>query len=247
MKKLYKNEIITLKSPLYRSLLLQTSKGLLVILMLTGILGLSSREKPSGSDETIIWKLENPALIGGFSSKVLGSPQIVHDQTGTAIAFDGVDDGIIIPNNPVMRWQQFTVEVLFKPAADGPVAPRFVHFEDSTGNRGTIEARITPHGLWYLDTFLKNGKTNKGLTLIDSTHLHPCAQWYWVSLVYDGEKMTHYVNAVKELEGKIELEPMTTGQISLGVRLNKVNWFKGLIKEIRFHPSALQKEALQHF
>lgn len=41
-----------------------------------------------------------------------------------------------------------------------------------------------------------------------------------------GKKMSHYINAVKELEGEIEFSPMNTGQISLGMRLNKVNWFK---------------------
>ena len=31
----------------------------------------------------------------------------------------------------------------------------------------------------------------------------------------------------------------TKGNISLGVRLNKVNWFKGQIREIRFHSEVL--------
>lgn len=234
-----------MKKSLTIGMLHKAWKGLLIALLLTSTLGLLSGKKPSDSNKTIIWKLDNPALVGGFTPTILGAPQIVHDQTGMALAFDGVDDGLIIPTNPVMGWNKFTIEVLFKPASDGPAAPRFVHFQDSIGNRGTIEARITPQDDWYLDTFLKNGKTNKGLTLIDSTNLHPCDQWYWVSLVYDGEKMTHYVNAVKELEGKTDLIPMSAGQISLGVRLNQVNWFKGVIKEIRFHPAALDKQALQ--
>jgi len=32
---------------------------------------------------------------------------------------------------------------------------------------------------------------------------------------------------------------MTKGNISLGVRLNKVKWFKGQIREIRFHSEVL--------
>jgi hypothetical protein len=96
-----------------------------------------------------------------------------------------------------------------------------------------------------MDTFLKNGKTNKGLTLIDSTILHKADQWYWAAMVYDGKKMTSYVNSKKELEGTIDIPPMTTGDISMGVRLNKVNWYKGLIKEIRFHSSPLDTSTMQ--
>jgi hypothetical protein len=64
---------------------------------------------------------------------------------------------------------------------------------------------------------------------------------------YDGKKMTSFVNGKKELEGELNLSAMTDGKISLGVRLNKVDWFKGQIKEIRFHPEALQPQSLQHF
>jgi len=64
---------------------------------------------------------------------------------------------------------------------------------------------------------------------------------------YDGKKMTSFVNGKKELEGKFNFSVMTKGNISLGVRLNKVDWFKGQIKEIRFHPEALQPQGLQRF
>ncbi|MDB5249422.1 MAG: hypothetical protein JWQ40_3816 [Segetibacter sp.] len=196
--------------------------------------------------ETITWKIQDPKLVGTYRPQILGNPAITKEPTATSLSFNGVNDGLIIPTIPIEGWSRFTIEVLFKPAGDGPSAPRFVHFQDKESNRGTIEVRVTPKGQWYLDTFLKNGKTNDGLTLIDSTILHPTDKWYWAALVYDGKKMTSYVEAVKELEGDVNFVPMTTGQISLGVRLNKVNWFKGQISEIRFHPAALDKLALQH-
>lgn len=219
--------------------------GVFIILFLTSIAACSAGKKASGVEGSVVWKLDNPANVGGFTTQILGLPQVVKTSKGRSLFFDGVDDGVIVPTNPIKGWQQFTIEVLFKPAADGPTAPRFVHFQDSIDNRGTIEARITPDGRWYLDTFLKNGNTNDRLTLIDSTNLHPCNQWYWISLVYDGKKMAHYINAVKELEGTVNIQPMNNGQISLGVRLNKVNWYKGLIKEIRFSPVAVDVTALK--
>lgn len=197
------------------------------------------------SYKTIVWKLEDPDLVGGLQPEILGAPSLVSDSTGNSLSFNGVNDGLIIPVNPVDGWDQFTVEVLFKPAKDGPAEQRFVHFQDEVANRGLIETRVTPEGHWALDTFLYNSKTDSGLTLIDRGKQHQGDQWYWAALTYDGKNMTHYINAEKETEGEIEFGPMESGQISLGVRLNEVYWFKGQIREIRFHSAALDAELLQ--
>ena len=192
-----------------------------------------------------IWKLDNTTSIGHHQPQILGHPQVVRDGTRKAIQFNGVADGLIMPVNPLEKLSSFTVELLFKPDAAGPPAPRFVHMQDSAGNRCTLELRVVSGGNWYADTFLRNGQTEKGLTLIDSTKQHPCNRWYWLALVYDGRTMSDYVNGIKELEGDIAFNPMLAGQLSLGVRLNKVNWFKGRLAEIRFHPMALKPDALQ--
>ncbi|MBS1656400.1 MAG: hypothetical protein JSU05_16215, partial [Bacteroidetes bacterium] len=126
----------------------------------------------------------------------------------------------------------------------GPSAPRFLHFEDALKNRGTLEARLTNSGEWYLDAFLKNGETNKGLALIDSSLLHKSDQWYWVALTYDGKKMFSYVNGQKELEGDFDFPPMVNGQTSIGVRLNKVSWFRGEISDFCFYPFPLNENDL---
>jgi hypothetical protein len=83
------------------------------------------------------------------------------------------------------------------------------------------------------------------LTLLDRGKLHAADQWHWVALVFDGETMAHYVNGRKELEGKVAFRPMTRGRMSIGVRLNKVSWYKGCIREIRLTPRALQEQSLQ--
>ncbi len=58
-------------------------------------------------------------------------------------------------------------------------------------------------------------------------------------------RLTQFVNAAKELEGNIIFGPTDKGRIALGVRLNKVNWFKGRMREIRFHAAALNRTTLQ--
>lgn len=67
-----------------------------------------------------------------------------------------------------------------------------------------------------------------------------------MALVYDGKTMASYINGVKELEGEVTFEPMTNGRTALGVRLNRVFWFRGSIKEVRFHPAAIEPSKLQH-
>ena len=197
------------------------------------------------SGGTITWDLKSTASIGGHHPTILGKPVIKTEGKNSAIYFNGVNDGLVVPFIPIEGWQKFTIEVLFKPDSDGPIAPRFIHFEDTLKNRGTFELRLTKDAQWYFDGFLKNGKTNKGVTLIDSTKLHPANQWYWAALVYDGSKMYSYINGKKELEGEMEFPPMTKGDLSLGVRLNKVNWFKGQIRKILFHPTVIDPNKLQ--
>lgn len=201
--------------------------------------------KVLAQDGTITWKINNISQVGKYAPEVLGKPQPVNNGHA-AVTFNGVNDGLIVPANPIEGWSKFTIEFLFKPDGDGPVEPRFVHFQDKELDRGTLEIRLTPKKRWYLDAFLKNGKTNdKGLTLIDTALQHDAGKWYWVAMVYDGKILSSYVNGVKEHEGPVNFPVMTSGQISIGVRLNKVNWFKGAISEARFHPEALPVSALQ--
>lgn len=192
----------------------------------------------------VVWTLKNVTSIGGHRPRVLGAPKIVDVTTGgPALQFNGQSDGLLLPVNPLRRWARFTIEVLFLPEADSPPAQRFVHIQDERGGRVTLETRSPDAKSWSLDTFLLCGESRH--TLLDRTKLHPAGKWAWAALVYDGKQMASYVNGVKELEGKVAFTPMADGRMSLGVRLNRVSWFKGCIKEVRFTPAPLAPEALQ--
>ncbi len=168
--------MITVVKNIISKLKINLKKTLPIVILLVTALTLLVGTKATA--QTVTWKLRATNKVGKYKSFVLGNPLIVKDATGTSLSFNGINDGLIIPKIPIEGWNRFTIEVLFKPASDGPVAPRFIHFEDKELNRGTLEARLTPDGKWYLDTFLKNGKTDKGLTLIDSTILHDANKWY---------------------------------------------------------------------
>jgi hypothetical protein len=103
---------------------------------------------------------------------------------------------------------------------------------------------VTPD-TWALDTVLSEDDANR-LTLLDKTKTHTAGQWHWVALRYDGTTMSHFVDGVAEGEGAVAMKPMVVGQTSLGVRLNRVSWYKGLIREVRFLRAALPADKLQH-
>lgn len=190
------------------------------------------------------WVLDDPASVAGQAAEVWGSPKVCSEQGRKSLCFDGNADGLLLAVNPIAGWKQFTIEVLIKPDGSGAPEQRFLHIQDTDLRRALIETRLTPDRQWSLDTFLFTSQEHR-LTLLDRTKLHPTDQWYWVALTYDGRTMRHYVNGTKELEGEVEISAFVTGRISLGVRQNKVNWYKGCISEIRFSPEAIDPAALQ--
>ena len=120
-----------------------------------------------------------------------------------------------------------------------------MHAQDAAGRRALIELRLDGKGGWWLDTYLGGAAAGSGTTLIDPKRVHPTGRWYWAALRFDGKKMTDFVNGAPELEGDATWGPMGEGKISLGVRQNKVYWFKGAIREVRFTPVVLPAEKLQ--
>jgi hypothetical protein len=194
----------------------------------------------------VVWKLDSVASIAGHKPEVLGAPQLTDEAPGgRAVRFGGSNDGIVLSTNPLAGRATFTIEVLLMPEVNGAPAQRFLHIEDETGSRILMETRIRGGKLWSLDTYLHSDIGKDNCPLLDTKRLHPAGRWAWVALAYDGRMMAHYVNGVKELEGEVVFTPMTSGQISLGVRLTRAFWFRGCIQEVRFHPTAIQPAAMQ--
>ena len=191
----------------------------------------------------VTWALQDTKQVGGFAPTVWGAPQVMGDGS---MHFDGVKDGLLLPVNPIAGWGKFTVAALFRPESDAPAAQRFFCINDDHGERLTLETRVVPGKGWYMDTFLQGGLPPAGShrALIDPTKLHPLDQWAWAELSYDGRTMTASVDGVPELTGDVAFTPMSAGKTSVGVRINKVFWFKGQIKEVRFYPDALSSSDL---
>jgi hypothetical protein len=195
--------------------------------------------------DAVIWNAPDIArgVRPDLAVEMLGEPHVVADVDGrSAVVFDGVDDGLFVMKTELAGATEFTIEVLFRQEAGGLAEQRFVH-AGGAGDRIMFETRMVQPDAWCLDTYLHCGE--QGVTLIDRTKLHPAGRWAWVALVYDGRTVAHYVDGVKEREGPFAGALVAPGATALGVRQNRVSWFKGAIAELRFHRAALPAERLQ--
>ena len=191
--------------------------------------------------EQLTWRIDNLVEIAGHRVTVLGDPLVIDTPHGKALEFDGVDDGVLLDVHPLAGLTTFTVEVVFKPYKDGAPEQRFFHMqEDPSQERIMFETRLVDDDQWFLDTFIYSGEQKIPLYAIDNKHA--VGSWYHAAIVVDGSSFKHFVNGELELSEAIQFEPQGAGRTSLGVRLNRVNWFKGAIRTARFTPRALTPE-----
>lgn len=191
--------------------------------------------------KTVTWKINNLKKIGGHKLEVLGNPQIIKTDKGKAILFNGIDDGIFIPSNPLADANEFTIEAIFRPDEGGEKEQRWLHIEDTENveSRALLETRLVGKE-WFVDTFLKSGENR--LAHYAENFKHPLNQWFHVAMVFDGKEMRHYVNGKLELAGAINIKPFGKGITSIGVRQNKVYWFKGAVRIARFTNQAISPD-----
>ena len=201
---------------------------------------LKREDPPPQTTTPVTWKINRPDKIGGQRAERLGEPQVVNTPDGHAVLFDGVDDGLVVKTNPLAGATAFTLEAVFRPDAGGTFEQRWFHLqEELNDNRVLLEIRLTGDQ-WFLDTFIKSGD-NK-LTLFSENFKHKTGEWYHVALTFDGVTMRHFVDGQEELSGPLTIQPLGRGSTSIGVRMNRVFWFKGAVRKARFTPRALSPQ-----
>ena len=184
------------------------------------------------------WTIDNVEKIGSNPVTVIGHPQLTGGPGGKVVAFDGVGDALLINNNPLAGAEVFTVEAVFRPDAGGAKEQRWFHIQEGNSeNRVLLETRLVGDE-WFLDTYIRSGENNRALYA--ESFKHPIGPWYHVALVFDGKEMRHYVDGKEEMSGPLTITPLAPGQTSIGVRLNRVYWFKGAVRKARFTRRALQ-------
>lgn len=173
---------------------------------------------------------------------MLGEPRVIDSPVGRAVEFDGVDDALFIDNHPLAGASAFTWEAIFRPDG-GQREQRWFHLSEQdpatgadTDNRMLFEIRVADD-TWFLDSYNQSGVASQAL--MNRTALHPLGVWYHVASVYDGKEFSNYVNGVREGAAELQLAPHGPGHASVGVRINKVFYFKGAVRLARFTRKAL--------
>ena len=212
------------------------------------------------------WNFDNLNSVGGFGIKADGAPKVVDTAAGKAIQFDGVKDGLIVDKHPLENLSTWTLEAMARFDAGGELQPRWVHLGEtdpatglnvklsdptkptSDGNaRFTFEGRIKDGNIWF-ESFCA-GPTPDGKSysnaLIDPAKTHPLGQWVAVSQTYDGKVHRAYVNGVLEQEKPMDnYIVQKKGRAGIGMRQNRIYYFKGLFKTLRYAPVALSPDQL---
>lgn len=192
--------------------------------------------------ESVVWHLDSLDKIGGNSIAVFGNPELIKRSDFSTIKFNGNNDGIIVNSNPLDGASAFTIEIIFKPDTSsnpGNKEQRFLHIQnpDYEPRRMLIELRLANDGKWFLDTHI-NADT-MAHTLYAEKFTHQLNKWYHAALVYENGTMIHYVNGIEEMRGSVKYLPINSGNVSIGMRMNKRSYFKGEIKLIRMTDRAL--------
>jgi hypothetical protein len=188
-----------------------------------------------------LWTFDRLDRIGGHATTILGHPRVIDSPLGKAVEFNGVDDALFLDVHPLAGAETFTWEAIFRPDG-GNAEQRWFHLEenpatgDNSDNRMLFEIRVID-GRWCLDAFNKSGANEKAL--LNRQHLHPLGRWFHVAAVYDGREFRSYIDGVEDGAAEIKLAPQRQGRTAVGVRINKLFYFKGAIRTARFTRRAL--------
>jgi putative heme-binding domain-containing protein len=228
--------------PAYAALPATDLEDLVAYLSTLGSTGGARKAAPRQTAESEVWAFDKLENIGGHKTTVLGEPKIIDSPVGKALEFDGLDDALFIDSHPLAGASAFTWEAIFRPDG-GQREQRWFHLSErdpatgaDTDNRMLFEIRVVDDK-WYLDSYNQSGAASKAL--MNRTALHPLGVWHHVASVYDGKEFSNYVDGVREGSAELQLAPHGPGHSSVGVRINKVFYFKGAVSQARFTRRAL--------
>jgi hypothetical protein len=170
------------------------------------------------------------------------------------VEFDGEDDALFIEQHPLAGTATFTFEAVFRP--DGGDFARWFHLAERDPNTGLLapegypqnpdtNARFlfelrTANNQWYLDAFVTGPGYRQILMFPDK--VYPVGQWYHVAQTYDGKRFRSYVNGILQGEAEVAFKAQGEGAASVGTRINRVNYFKGAVRQARFTRRALMPD-----
>ncbi len=195
---------------------------------------------PAGAraEGPLVWTFDSLDGIGGHAPQVEGAPRLVDSPLGRAVEFGGNGDALFIGQHPLAGAARFTFEALFRPDG-GSFEQRWFHLEsDEPGvepgkgrTRMLFEVRVAD-GSWYLDAFMRGEGYSQVLMVPEKRF--PLGRWYHVAQTYDGTTYRSYVDGALQAEAAVPFKPQGPGRASVGIRMNRVDPFKGAVRQAAF-------------
>ena len=207
----------------------------------------SSSAAQGGPAETVVWKFDRLDSIGGHKTTVLGEPKVIDSPVGKAsssMASMMVCSSTITrsPAPKLLPGKPSSAPMAVNGSSDG-----FISASRIPTPAPTLETACSlksgssmKHGILTAST--KSG--TEDATLMNRNALHPLGAWYHVASVYDGKEFRNYVNGVQEGAASVYLAAHGPGHASVGMRINKVSYFKGAVHLARFTRKALSPFAV---
>lgn len=201
-------------------------------------------------DQQIIWTIDNLTTIGGYNVTTYGKPKMISTEYGNVLEFNasavsapatGTGDRIQIKGNPLgTSSSEFTIEMIFMPyATTTDFAPRIFHLcrPDSMSGPRVMTMEIRSTSTWTTDFYIKS-VTGSGVM---GTTSYPTGRWMHMAMTYKNGVLKGYVNRAADVSytGNLYTGMSATAEVSLGGRMNNVNYFKGAIRKLIFTPIAL--------
>ena len=186
-----------------------------------------------------VWTFDSLRRIGGLAPRIEGSPKIIRSPLGKAVQFDGVDDALFFDRHQLAGASRFTFEALFRPDG-GAFEQRWFHLESDGGpavkpgtgtTRMLFEIRVVEDS-WYLDAFMRGPGYSQVLMVPEKRF--PLGRWYHVAQSYDGSTYKSYVNGELQAAAAVPFTPQGPGRASVGIRMNRVNPFRGAVRQASF-------------
>ncbi len=89
------------------------------------------------------WRFNSLSEINGISVTTSGNPVIIGVNSHSAFLFDGNDDMVTIPDNPLIGLDEFTLEVIFRVDRGGLSEQKFFHMQANPDIRILFELEFT--------------------------------------------------------------------------------------------------------
>jgi hypothetical protein len=193
-------------------------------------------EEVDGASAVVWWPAAS--LRDGGAERVRGAPRRVRAPEsvgGEAVFFDGINDALLLPENPLVGASRFTMETILSVAPGGPVEQRILHVQSHDSNdRLLLESRRgdAAGATWYADTIVAS--RGRDSILADPKQLHAADRWCTLAVTCDGEAMQQFVDGTLELAQPFAPAPFPAGSVCLGMRMNHITPFRGSVAAVRF-------------